>query len=197
MQLVLASASPRRRELLGWLGIDFVVVSADVDERPRPGESAAQLVRRLAAAKASAGAARRRAAWVLGADTVVEIDGDILGKPVDRADAAAMLGRLGGREHRVVTGFVLLDPGGAVQADESVISRVRFRPLRPAVIATYVESGEPLDKAGGYAIQGLAGTFVVKLVGSYTNVVGLPLYESIALLAGEGYPVHFSWLNPP
>jgi septum formation protein len=186
VRLVLASASPRRHELLGWLGIDFVVDAADVDERPRPGESAERLVRRLAAAKASAGAARWRTAWVLAADTVVEIDGDILGKPVDPADAAAMLARLGGREHRVVTGFVLIEPGGAVRADESVVSRVCFRALRRAVIAAYVESGEPFDKAGGYAIQGRGAALVSSIEGSFTNVIGLPLVEVERALAEAG-----------
>src|SRR5207237_376275 len=149
--LVLASASPRRRELLGWLGVPFVVDAADVDERPQMSESAEELVRRLASAKASAGAARHRAAWVLAADTVVEIDGDILGKPVDRPDPAAMLVRLGGRVHRVVTGFALAAPGGALRAAERVVSRVQFRPLTAAAVPAYVETDESLDTAAAYA----------------------------------------------
>ena len=186
VRLVLASASPRRRELLGWLGVEFVVDAADVDERPLPSESAEQLVRRLAAAKACATAARQRAAWVLAADTVVEIDGDVLGKPADPAGAATMLARLGGREHRVVTAFVLLAPGGTVRADEVVVSRVHFRPLRPAAIAAYAESGEPLDKAGAYAIQGRGAALVSSIDGSVTNVIGLPLREVEGALAEAG-----------
>ena len=186
MRLVLASASPRRRELLGWLGVEFVVDPADVDERPLPDESAAQLVRRLAAAKADATAAQRPAAWVLAADTVVEIDGDVLGKPANPADAVTMLARLAGREHRVVTGFVLVAPDGMTRADEVVVSRVCFRPLRPAAIAAYADSGEPLDKAGGYAIQGRGAALVSSIEGSFTNVIGLPLQEVEAALAEAG-----------
>ena len=176
-QFVLASASPRRRELLGWLGVPFVVDAADVDERPQTSESAEELVRRLASAKASAGAARHRAAWVLAADTVVEIDGDILGKPVDRADAAAMLARLAGRVHRVVTGFALAAPGGALRAEERVVSRVQFRPLTAAAIAAYVETDESLDKAGAYAAQGRGSALIARIDGSFSNVIGLPLLE--------------------
>jgi septum formation protein len=175
--LVLASASPRRRQLLDWLVTGWVAEPPHVDERPAPGECPADLVRRLALAKGRAAATRHPAAWVLAADTVVEIDGRILGKPADREDASAMLARLAGRIHRVLTGFALIGPGGDVRAAEVVVSRVRFRTLDVAAIAAYVASGEPEGKAGGYAIQGLGAGLVEEIEGSFTNVVGLPLVE--------------------
>ena len=175
--LVLASASPRRHELLRWLVADWVTDASAVDERPLPRETAGDLVRRLAIAKARAVESRRRPAWVLGADTVVEIDGEVLGKPVDDADATAMLGRLAGREHRVSTGFALLAPGGALSAADVVVTRVRFRPLAAGAIAVYVASGEPEGKAGGYAIQGRGAALIERIDGSLTNVIGLPLVE--------------------
>jgi septum formation protein len=175
--LVLASASPRRRELLGWLVAKWVTDVSEVDEQPLPQETAADLVRRLAIAKARAVESRRRSAWVLAADTVVEIDGEVLGKPVDDADATAMLGRLAGREHRVSTGFALLAPGGALSAADVVVTRVRFRPLAAGAIAAYVASGEPEGKAGGYAIQGRGAALIERIDGSLTNVIGLPLVE--------------------
>ena len=121
--------------------------------------------------------ARRPGDWVLAADTVVEIDGRVLGKPVDDEDAKAMLACLAGREHRVFTGFALLAPGGDVRAAEVVVSRVRFRPLDARAIATYVASEEPADKAGAYGIQGLGSGLIAAIEGSFTNVVGLPLFE--------------------
>jgi septum formation protein len=175
--LVLASASPRRRELLGWLGIEHAVEPADVDERARLGEAGPELVRRLATAKAAAVAARRPHDWVLGADTIVEIDGELLGKPVDRADGTRMLACLSGREHRVATGFALLAPGGAVRAAAVVLSRVRFRRIESRALAAYLETGEPDDKAGAYAIQGLGAALIERVEGSFTNVMGLPLVE--------------------
>lgn len=184
--LVLASASPRRRELLGWLGVRFEVDVAKVDERPRPGEPAAALVERLAHDKARAVAARRPDAWVLAADTTVEIDGDLIGKPADRHEAAAMLARLAGREHRVWTGFALIEPGSAVRAAATVMSRVRFRPLPPAVVAAYAASGEADDKAGAYAIQGRGAALIETVEGSFTNVIGLPLAEVERALGEAG-----------
>jgi septum formation protein len=175
--LVLASASPRRRQLLGWLLTDWVADAVDVDERPAAGEQPVDLVRRLALAKGGAVATRRPGDWVLAADTVVEIDGRVLGKPVDDEDAKAMLACLAGREHRVFTGFALLAPGGDVRAVEVVVSRVRFRPLDARAIATYVASEEPADKAGAYGIQGLGSGLIAGIEGSFTNVVGLPLFE--------------------
>jgi septum formation protein len=184
--LVLASASPRRRELLAWLGVEHVAEAADVDERPQPDENASRLVGRLAAVKAAAVAARRPHDWVLGADTIVELDGELLGKPVDRRDGAAMLARLSGREHRVATGFALLAPGGVVRTSEVVQSRVRFRRIEVRALAAYLETGEPDDKAGSYAIQGLGAALIDSVDGSFTNVMGLPLVEVERALADAG-----------
>jgi len=175
--LVLASASPRRHALLRWLGVEFAVDVADVDESARPGEEAAALVTRLARDKAQAVAARRPTAWILAADTLVELDGELLGKPADAGEAAVMLGRLAGREHRVFTGFVLLAPGGSVRGEGTVVTRVRFRGLDDAALDAYVASGEPDGKAGGYAIQGAGAALIAGIDGSFTNVIGLPLDE--------------------
>ncbi|MGM0554028.1 MAG: Maf family protein [Pseudomonadota bacterium] len=175
--LLLASASPRRRELLEQIQLAFEVAPMDVDESARPGETPEALVERLAVAKVEA--ARNRLAtgqWVLAADTVVAVDDDALGKPADFADAAAMLGRLSGREHRVVSGMALWRPGEAMRA-RHVTTRVRLHELSPADIEAYWETGEPCGKAGAYAIQGRGAAFVEWIEGSYTNVVGLPLFE--------------------
>ena len=189
-RLVLASASPRRRELLGVLGVDFEVCPVDTDESRQPGESPASLAVRLAAAKA--GAARRKlgdeaARLVLGADTVVALGERVFGKPVDAADAVAMLESLSAREHRVYTALSL-DTG---RRREQAVSEslVRFRPLSRAEIEKYVGTGEPMDKAGAYAIQGLGAIFVEHLSGSYSGVVGLPIFETAALLARAGLPI--------
>jgi septum formation protein len=184
--LVLASASARRHQLLGWLGVPYEIEPAEVDETARPGEGATQLVGRLGRSKADAVASRRQGAWVLGADTIVELDGVLLGKPADATEAASMLARLAGREHRVATGFALLEPGGAVYASEVVLTRVRFRPLDARAIDTYVASREPEGKAGGYAIQGLGAGLIERIDGSFTNVIGLPLGEVGAALRGAG-----------
>ena len=183
--LVLASASPRRRELLRWLVAEYELDTAEIDESPRAGEPAPALVTRLARAKAEAVAARRLGAWILAADTIVEIDGDVLGKPADEREAVAMLGRLSGREHRVFTGFTLLGPGGDHRSG-MVASRVRFRSLDGARIASYVATGEPLDKAGAYAIQGRGASMIAGIDGSFTNVIGLPLDEVGAVLGEAG-----------
>ncbi len=183
--LVLGSASPRRHELMRWFGIDYVVDVPAVDENARPGEDAHVLVARLARAKAHDVARRRPSDWVLAADTIVEVDGTLLGKPSGAADAEAMLGRLAGREHRVLTGFVLLGPAGETHADQ-VLTRVRFRALGARAIAAYVASGEPLDKAGGYAIQGLGAGLIEGIDGSFTNVIGLPLMEVSRVLTEAG-----------
>ena len=174
--LVLASGSPRRRELLAQLGLTFDVVSPDVDETPHPAERPVALVRRLARAKAAAVAG----AVVRAADTTVELDGEILGKPVDDADARRMLRRLSGRAHKVHTG-VAVRAGEGVAA-EVVTTIVTFVPLQPPVIDWYVGTGEPLDKAGSYAIQGHGGVFVEHVRGSVSNVVGLPLTTVARLL---------------
>lgn len=175
--LLLASASPRRRELLEQIQVVFAVAPMDVDERPQPGETPAALAERLAIAKAEA--ARGQLApgqWALAADTVVVADGEALGKPADYNAAAAMLRRLSGREHQVVSGMALWRPGAAMRS-QTVLTRVRIRPLSDADIEAYWATGEPQDKAGAYAIQGRGAAFVEWLEGSYTNVVGLPLFE--------------------
>ncbi len=182
--LVLASTSPRRRELLSQLGLEFEVLAVAVDEQPLPGELAADHVCRLALAKARAGVAHSPAACVLGADTVVVVEGDILGKPQDANDAAAMLRRLSGRTHAVLSGVACVH-GGAHQVRLSE-SRVSIRPLAAAEIAAYCATGDPLDKAGAYAIQGRAAAFIRHLEGSYSGVMGLPLYETAELLAAAG-----------
>ena len=186
----LASRSPRRRQLLRQLGVSFEVVEADVDEAALPSEDARALVARLAQAKAEAGARAVGAectAPVLGADTVVEIDGEILGKPRDRADAEATLARLSGRCHRVWSG-VALWKRGVVRVRVSQ-SEVCFRPLDARERRLYCEGEEVLDKAGAYAIQGLGATFVERLSGSPSGVMGLPLRETADLLREAGIDV--------
>jgi len=186
--LVLASASPRRAELLRAAGIPFEVVTADVDERQLDGEDADTYVRRLAAAKAARVAGARSGRAVLGADTTVVIDGEVLGKPRDTADAAAMLSRLSGRSHLVLTGVCLIGPDGG-QETAVASTQVEFRPLAGDEIDRYVASGEPMDKAGAYAIQGGAGGFVTRLDGDYDNVVGLPVGLIQAMCRARGIQV--------
>ena len=173
MSIVLASASPRRAELLHAAGFAFTVEPVDVDESVRPGEAPESYVRRLACAKARAGAARHPGRTVLGADTVVVIDGRILGKPRDDAEAARMLAALSGRVHHVYTAVAVTN--GRVLCDDVDVSAVLFGALTPEDVAAYVASGEPRDKAGAYAIQGRASRFVQRLEGSYSGVVGLPV----------------------
>ena len=171
--LILASGSPRRAEILTALGIPFLVDVPGVEETVRAGESGAEAASRLAAEKAAEVAGRRPDAWVLAADTLVLLDGEALGKPADDKDAARMLGRLAGREHRVVTAVRLRrgqDPGQGVVEE----SRVRIAPMTAEEIGWYASSGEPLDKAGAYAVQGLGARFIESVAGSYTNVMGLP-----------------------
>jgi len=178
--LVLASSSPRRRQILAAAGIAHTVRPAEVDESPRDGETPESYVERLALAKARAAAAAP-GDIVLGADTVVVIDGQILGKPAaGRRDATRMLEALSGREHRVLTGVCLLNGTRVAQAIET--TRVRFVPLAPEEIDAYVASGEPMDKAGAYAVQGLASKFIDRIEGCYFNVVGLPIARVYALL---------------
>ncbi|MBM3750639.1 MAG: septum formation inhibitor Maf [Acidimicrobiia bacterium] len=182
LPLILASASPRRRELLTAAGFQFTVDVADVDERRRPEEEAEAYARRVARSKAEAVSARRSGAVVLGADTIVVVDGDVLGKPVDDADAVAMLEKLSGRAHRVLTAVSLV--GGPKPMDAIEETVVWMHALAPQEIATYVQSGEPRDKAGAYGIQGLASRFIPRIEGSYTNVVGLPVAVVDRLLRG-------------
>ena len=180
--LVLASASPRRREMLACLGIVFEVYPADVDETPAPGEAAKAFVLRLARDKAAAVAPRFPDRWVLAADTVVVLDGEILGKPSGPDEAAAMLDRLSGRGHEVWTGFCLTRGGKEVARAEC--TKVRFATFPSEVMRAYVRTGEPLDKAGAYGIQGVGGFLAEAIDGSYGNVVGLPLAVVLqALLA--------------
>jgi septum formation protein len=179
---VLASASPRRRELLRAAGYAFDVDPVTADERPLPNETAAAHVERLARVKATLGARRHPEAIVLGADTVVVIDDEILGKPTGPAQAREMLSRLSGRTHDVVTGVAVAAGGRIVARVERTSVWVKL--LSEAELVWYVDSGEPLDKAGGYAIQGLAARFVPRIEGSYSNVVGLPISVVADMLAG-------------
>jgi septum formation protein len=181
VRLLLASASPRRRELLAAAGFECDVLPVNVDERRLEGEAAPQYVERLARQKAAAGAARIKDAFVLGADTVVVQRGDVLGKPADAASATAMLKRPSGRAHDVFTGVALAWPDGIVAEVER--TRVWMNALSDADIAEYLATGEPLDKAGAYGIQGWASRFIPRIEGSYTNVVGLPVASVVQLLA--------------
>ncbi len=171
--LVLASASPRRSELLRNAGIAFEVQPAHVEEAPLPGELAQALAERLAREKAMAVAAKRAKDIVLGADTVVVIDGEILGKPADAADAARMLRLLSGRRHEVNTGVCLVVSGQCSVASET--TSVTMSEISEKEIAEYVATGEPMDKAGAYAIQGIASRWIPRIEGDYSNVVGLPV----------------------
>jgi septum formation protein len=200
-RLILASASPRRSELLRQIGIAHRIVPADIDESALPGESLEACVRRLAAQKAlsvQAAAASSQAASgaallpVLGADTVVVIDGELLGKPRDREDALRMLRRLSGRSHQVLSAVALALPGSRPVRCLLCRSEVRFRSLGEQECAVYCDSGEPLDKAGAYAIQGRAAVFVEQLQGSYSGVMGLPLLETASLLGEAG----IGWWQP-
>ena len=187
--LYLASGSPRRRELLTQIGVPFTVVNAAIDETPQGDESPAAYVERLARGKAAAGLATLAGTantCVLGADTAVILDGRILGKPLDQADALAMLLALSDREHEVLTAIAVLD--GLRCETRLVSSRVRFRKISTHEATTYWHSGEPQDKAGGYAIQGLVAVFVAGLNGSYSAVVGLPVCETAELLGHFGIP---------
>ncbi|MCC5860343.1 MAG: septum formation inhibitor Maf [Gammaproteobacteria bacterium] len=185
-ELVLASASPRRRELLAGLGVAFTVCPADIDETPRAGEAVARFVARMAREKAGTVAGREVAGPVLAADTVVVCDELPFGKPRDREDALAMLGRLSGRWHRVLSAVCLV--AGDVTREVLTETEVRFRPLARGEAAAYWATGEPCDKAGAYAIQGLGGCLVQEIRGSYSGVVGLPLAETLGLLRSAGIP---------
>lgn len=200
-KLVLASGSPRRLALLQQAGIEpTALLPADVDEAPLRSESPRELVRRLARSKAEVArrAARRETglkdAFVVAADTVVAVGRRVLPKAEIAEEADACLRLLSGRTHRVYTAVVVVTPRDAVR-DRLVETRLRFKRLSRDELERYLASGEWRGKAGGYAVQGLAGTFVVKLVGSYTSVVGLPLYETVALLEGSGFPVRRGWVD--
>lgn len=184
-ELVLASASPRRREILETLGISFEVCPSHAIEEVHQGEAPEALARRLARDKALEVSQRSADAFVLGADTIVVEGGAVLAKPRDDEEARAMIARLSGRWHEVITGVALAKDGGVLE-DLAVITRVHMLPLDPARIARYVATGEGRDKAGAYAVQGIASGFCDRIEGSYTNVVGLPAAETIALLERYG-----------
>ncbi|MBI4516336.1 MAG: septum formation inhibitor Maf [Deltaproteobacteria bacterium] len=184
--LVLASASPRRRELLGQLEIQFEIVPSTVPEVPAAGERAEAFAQRIARDKALEVAQRRPGQWVLAADTVVVCDGAILGKPADRTEARRMLTMLAARSHRVLTAVALASPADALVEERLVATTVTFRALAAGEIEAYLDTGEPFDKAGAYAIQGQAAAFVTAIDGSWSNVVGLPLEEVRELLQRHG-----------
>jgi nucleoside triphosphate pyrophosphatase len=200
-KLVLASGSPRRVSLINQAGIEpDALKPAQLDETPKRGELPRVCANRLARAKAEAAIAgvgiddETYGAYVLAADTIVAVGRRILPKAELIDEAAQCLRLLSGRNHRVYTALCLVTPKGKFR-QRVVQTRVRFKRLSKEDIEAYLASGEWRGKAGGYAAQGLAGSFIVKLVGSYTNVVGLPLYETVALLAGEGFPIHLGWIN--
>ena len=187
--LILASASPRRRELLNQAGIiPSAIAPVEVDETPLASEKPGDYTRRLAAQKATLVAKKNRGALVLAADTAVAVGVRILGKPGNRAEAEKFLKLLSGRRHRVITSIALKPPSKKL-VQKTVITSVSFKRLTAGEINWYLECGEWRGKAGGYAIQGKAGAFVKRINGSYTNVVGLPLYETLAILRAHGYPV--------
>lgn len=186
-RLILASASPRRRDLLAQIGlVPDVIQPAEIDETPSRDESPAALVKRLAVDKAAAVAASRPDGFVLAADTVVALGRRVLGKPSDAEDASRYLSLLSGRRHRVFGGLTVIAPDGR-RAERVVTTLVRLKRLSATEIDAYLATDEWQDKAGGYAIQGRAGAFVAGINGSYSNVVGLPLYETRALLRGLGF----------
>lgn len=179
---ILASESPRRREILKSVGLKFKIVPAHADEKYLAGESPRQHVKRLALDKAMAVALKYPDAWVLGADTIVVIDGMILGKPKNEAQAKSMLQRLSGREHKVFTGFSIAHVASKTIQAKVVQSAVKFKTISPEELKWYVACDEPYDKAGGYAIQGKGSYFIQSIRGSYTNVIGLPLCEVLETL---------------
>lgn len=200
-RLVLASASPRRIELMQQAGLEpDRLIATDIDETPLRAEHPRSLAKRLSRGKAERALAvlkedgETEGAFIVAADTVVAVGRRILPKAELVDEASNCLRLLSGRSHRVYTGISVVTPAGRLR-QKLVETRVRFKRLSREELDAYLASGEWRGKAGGYAIQGLAGTFVVKLVGSYSNVVGLPLYEMVGLLAAEGYRVHFNWLS--
>ncbi|MCW5706740.1 Maf-like protein [Shinella sp.] len=199
--LILASGSPRRVELLAQAGITPArLMPMDIDETPKRSEHPRSLARRLSTGKAQAALAAVKGdpsfsgSYILAADTVVSVGRRILPKTEMIDEASSALHLLSGRSHRVFTGVCLITPDRTVR-QKVIDTKVRFKRLSTTDIEAYLSSGQWRGKAGGYAIQGIAGSFVVKLVGSYTNVVGLPLYETLALLSGEGFDVHAGWAD--
>lgn len=185
-RIILASASPRRMELLESAGVQFEVHASNIPEEPLPGEPAVDFAARAAKDKAVEIASRVEGDFFIGADTIVFCDGEIMGKPVDEADAARMLRKLSGIPHEVITGYAIYDKARDAFLSNAVTTRVYFKPLRDEEIKAYVATGCPMDKAGAYAIQGGAAYMVEKIEGSYTNVVGLPLCEVVEALRTIG-----------
>jgi len=190
-QIILASASPRRRELLQQIGLEFLVVPSNAEEKELPDETPEEHVVRLSLAKATEVANRQDifGRWFIGSDTIVLCDGQILGKPRDPSHAAVMLKQLSGREHRVLSGYAVIDRQTGQQRTEAVSTKVWFRQLTEAEITSYIATGEPADKAGAYAIQGFGVCFVARIEGSYTNVVGLPLCKLTLAMKELGVPL--------
>jgi len=188
MRIILASSSPRRAEILRQAGIPFEVLATNSDESRRENESPVELVLRLAKAKANAAASRTSGpAIVLGADTEVVVDGQVLGKPASADDARAMLQQLSGRAHDVITGLALIRmPGNALRVEHET-TRVTFAVMSDEEIADYIATGEPFDKAGAYAIQGIGGRYVARIEGCYFNVMGLPLARLYRMLRESGW----------
>jgi len=185
-KLILASASPRRKELLKLLGLDFEVLPSCIEETSRTGETPKEHVLRLSAQKVLALSSFYPEAWIIGADTVVVLDGGFMGKPATIAEAKIMLKKLSGREHQVHTGFTIARKITDILLQEAVISSVFFKRLSEEEVNWYVETDEPYDKAGGYALQGMGAFFISRITGSYTNVIGLPLCEAVNLLKSAG-----------
>jgi septum formation protein len=192
-RIVLASQSPRRAELIGRLGLEFDTIPADLDESYMPGETAPEHAERLARDKALAVAAAHEDALVVGSDTIVVVDGDVLGKPRDRAQAVEMLVRLAGREHEVCTGVAVVQRGRVESGLERV--RVRFRALDRRACEEYVATGEPMDKAGAYGIQGFGSALVEGIDGDYFAVMGLPVVRMLALFERFGWRYTFGDLR--
>lgn len=187
MELILASGSPRREMLLRQIGLNFEVEPSGADETIPGGAPPDELAEKLAVDKAKLVASQRSSGLVIGADTVVVLDGRPLGKPEDGAGAAEMLRALSGREHQVITGIAVVDAASGQVLSDAVVTAVRFAPLSEAVIARYVATGEPMDKAGAYGIQGFGALLIEGIDGCYFNVVGLPLRRLAELLAEFGY----------
>ncbi|HPX03782.1 MAG TPA: Maf family protein [Synergistaceae bacterium] len=192
MEIILASGSPRRQMLLGELGWNIKVVVPETDESQMPEESPEEMVRRLACKKAHSVHVSNPDSWVIGADTVVVADGEVLGKPSGHDDAVCMIKKLQGKKHAVITGIALFAPGGRrlVEAEETY---VKFRALKDEDISSYVESGESFDKAGAYAIQGKGMLLVESIEGCYFNVVGLPVQRLSRMFADLGWPLSEQW----
>jgi septum formation protein len=191
MKLILASASPRRAEILAAAGIQFAVHPAHVDESPLPAETPTQMVERLAKIKAEFVArefANEKDAIILGADTTVALDGEIISKPESSADARSMLRELSGREHQVITGIYVIRISDGAHKSGTETTRVWFSPMTDQEVDAYVQTGEPLGKAGAYAIQGIAGRYIPRIEGCYFNVVGLPISKVWEALTELGWP---------